>query len=271
MEARLGRICGWLLVVITLGSTGGAMPQANRVSPPLDRVVSIRVNHFRLGDLCVALSRQTGIDVQPAPCIREHTITLSVHNLALSSILRSLHDLYGWAWHADGRTVVIDRPGVRQPSSPLDLANCIGLALPLDLRTLVGFRLGRAPTGAKGTSDALEPDGPSLSSRRENALYELERDLRGKLPASGEIPIRLLSDSAKDHLARFLTLDALVATSARAIAGDLKPFERDFQTATIHIQDGNVIWLGVTSNQGGGRSFDGLGTPLVMPARKPSR
>lgn len=124
--------------LLTLGGASAARAQ-NVLSPAttekLHHPIVLQSGSITLEVIAAQLSQQTGLQIEAAPYLSRHRLTLQCEGDSAESVLGTLAELNEWQWQeVDKGRIVISRALGRSPQGAADIPAAVQRAMPIDAR-----------------------------------------------------------------------------------------------------------------------------------------
>jgi len=252
-------LAGWLLGARALAADDPDVPRL------LTRV-TVEAAAYTLAEAAEALSKQTGLRIEPEPYLRERLVVVSLRQTPARDALVALCEANGWAWRRVEQGVY--RIGRRAPagSGLKGVALRYQAAIPLDLRLLAGFErssVTAAEAAREGGPNSLVSFGrlgvhKGLIQAVQADLAALGRSLGDRIAAGGTIPVRELDERQLRWTLLAVVAYHLGRTPEQLPRGEVYPYEADLRLLGIRLK-GNLLEFGTEGPDG---TFAGFGGPV---------
>ena len=134
------RSSGAVLAAALLALGGASTARAQTVLSPattekLHHPIVLQSGSITLEVIAAQLSQQTGLQIEAAPYLSRHRLTLQCEGDSAESVLGTLAELNEWQWQeVDKGRIVISRALGRKPRGVADIPAAVQRSMPLDAR-----------------------------------------------------------------------------------------------------------------------------------------
>ena len=134
------RASGAVLAAALLTLSGASAARAQNVLSPattekLHHPIVLQSGSITLEVIAAQLSQQTGLQIEAAPYLSRHRLTLQCEGDSAESVLGTLAELNEWQWQeVDKGRIVISRALGRKPRGVADIPAAVQRSMPLDAR-----------------------------------------------------------------------------------------------------------------------------------------
>jgi hypothetical protein len=199
-----------ILAVASLLFTIQSTPQTP--DSRLDKRVHLSLGVTTLDKVAAEISRQTGLTVEAADCLKERRLIAAMGDLTARQTLDALAALNGWTWReSEPGKYLIARHTIRRPNSVAEVPRTMRAALPKDIR----IYLGLDTLDNKTLDDRFQA---SITHDPENAVGEAHKNLLASIrPAIVEgkpLPFAKLDRETREHLLFWLVFRRFGDTEA---------------------------------------------------------
>lgn len=264
LKRRARRLCKTLCLAwagtVTVAAACPALAQSVIHSQTRDKLaahVQLELGATTVKRMTAALAAQTGLDIQAAPYLNAHQITVQITDASGEDALNTLAELNGWRWYEkqDG-SIVLSHLRVTTPQQITAIPAMLQAAVPADIRRYLQTDRSSLPGAAPMT---FVPQNGSLSgfgdvNRRTlslgNELARLLPDIANGTP----VPYQHLTPNQQRTLLSCLFLGGTAGFSGimgeGLMRGSFDPFELDVTKSEVTLHNGKTLYIGSKTIEG---------------------
>jgi hypothetical protein len=222
--------CGVLCAFCSFSQADSQTAAVPREGGAYAAEVHLHLGRTTLGKAALALSKQTGLDVEAADYLSGHQMTVELAGISTHDALDAICEIGGWSWHNSGpRSVVIEKPSPPKLKAPtlVEVASAMQHSLTPDVRLFLGDGQEVLPTTRSQRIRAAAGDGAAgvILPRLAVKLHDLSLKLATRLIAMS-VPKTVTLQQAADRKLT-LTYSDCTAPEKEVLAGAMLVYELD--------------------------------------------